>query len=197
MKRKEEKDKLIKNAALEEFLKKGVSSASMDEIAKISTVSKRTLYKYYPTKMEIFNSIIEDLFKQVKEIKTDIYSEEKDLKLALIKMIEVKFSFFENKDFLRLSRLIIKEIISEGNEYEYLNQKIASTEQEFYDFLLKFKSKKKKEITEKEISDYFHSLVEGLIMYPILFNKKTKFTNKEKQELKERISNIIISEFFN
>ena len=54
---KEKKKKEIIDAAEQIFLKEGFKDTSMDEIAKRSEFSKRTVYKYFGSKEELFAEI--------------------------------------------------------------------------------------------------------------------------------------------
>lgn len=51
----------IIEAAVAEFQDKGFAAASMDRISARSEVSKRTLYKYFESKENLFRSIVEEL----------------------------------------------------------------------------------------------------------------------------------------
>ena len=48
-------------AAVVEFQEHGFASASMDAISARAEVSKRTLYKYFESKENLFNAIVESL----------------------------------------------------------------------------------------------------------------------------------------
>ena len=62
----------ILKAAWECFLKKGISGASMDEIAHTSELAKGTLYLYFSSKEEIAFSLLvkatEDLLKTLEAV---------------------------------------------------------------------------------------------------------------------------------
>jgi TetR/AcrR family transcriptional regulator of autoinduction and epiphytic fitness len=53
----------IQDAAIALFGAKTYKELTMDEVAKKSQVSKRTLYKYYPSKISLFASIFEQYLK--------------------------------------------------------------------------------------------------------------------------------------
>jgi len=52
------KKQAILDGALEEFARDGYSRANMGRIAKRSSVSTRTLYKYFPSKMDLFREVL-------------------------------------------------------------------------------------------------------------------------------------------
>ncbi len=60
-----DKTRQIISAATEIFLQEGFEAASMDRIVERAGVSKRTLYNYYPSKDEIFVSVMRSLLGSI------------------------------------------------------------------------------------------------------------------------------------
>ncbi|KIC38576.1 hypothetical protein RA27_19250 [Ruegeria sp. ANG-R] len=48
----------ILNAARDEFLSAGYEAANMDRIASLAEVTKQTVYRYFPSKIELFEATI-------------------------------------------------------------------------------------------------------------------------------------------
>ena len=61
------KSKIIE-AAVNEFFLLGYEKASMRNIAKTAGISVSNTYNYYKSKEELFNSIIEPVFKQIENV---------------------------------------------------------------------------------------------------------------------------------
>ena len=55
---KEKKKQAILEAAQRVFISEGFVQASMDEIAKRSSVTKQTVYRYFPSKAELFEATL-------------------------------------------------------------------------------------------------------------------------------------------
>ena len=55
----------IEDATIKLFATHSYHSISMDEIASKACISKRTLYKYYPSKAQLFISIFEQNLRQL------------------------------------------------------------------------------------------------------------------------------------
>lgn len=64
---RQNKIKQIVYAATEVFLEDGFSETSMDKIVEKAGISKRTLYKYYPSKEEIFIDVMQMQFGTILE----------------------------------------------------------------------------------------------------------------------------------
>lgn len=72
----EEKKNLLKNIT-ESFLSKGFYKTTMDEIAADLRVSKKTIYKYFPTKENLINLIIHSIVFTVRKEFRKILNEDK------------------------------------------------------------------------------------------------------------------------
>jgi len=55
-------------AAVAEFTEQGFDSARMDAVAARAQVSKRTLYRHFPGKAELFRAIVEGMIADLNEI---------------------------------------------------------------------------------------------------------------------------------
>ena len=64
----ENKRNKVKQVAKALFSEKGYKKVSMDEIAKVSGVTKRTIYSYFQDKDELFRTFIEEELLAMKDI---------------------------------------------------------------------------------------------------------------------------------
>lgn len=79
------KDRIVR-AAIEEMQDKGVKF-SVDELAKRLGISKKTLYQHFPSKVEILDTIIEQIFNEMNEKATSIINDEQLPLLEKIKRV--------------------------------------------------------------------------------------------------------------
>ena len=86
---------LIIEKSRELFLTIGFKSVTMDHIAQDMGISKKTIYNYFKNKMELVNSVTNNLFvsitqgvNQIKKDSQDPISELYDIKLFLIKFLK-------------------------------------------------------------------------------------------------------------
>ena len=61
---KEEKKRLIVNAALQVIKEKGFTDATVEEIASVAKIGKGTVYEYFKTKEEIVQKLVSDFFSE-------------------------------------------------------------------------------------------------------------------------------------
>jgi AcrR family transcriptional regulator len=101
--RKSERKAAIEKASKEIFLEKGYTSASVDEIARVAGVTKRTLYSYYPSKLALFVHVFDEYLQELAARVTEAASGDAPIRERLIKTLNALFDFTrENEKFMWL-----------------------------------------------------------------------------------------------
>jgi AcrR family transcriptional regulator len=62
----DERREMILDAALDVFSKGGFQDADVDEIAQLAHVGKGTVYRYYPSKRELYLAVVERVFSHLQ-----------------------------------------------------------------------------------------------------------------------------------
>ncbi len=105
------KRKAIITAAAAEFRANGFEATSMDRIAAVAEVSKRTVYNHFPSKEELFAETIVQLFQASAELLELPYRPDVSLRDQLSELLRLKMRTLEQQDFLDLARVAISEAI--------------------------------------------------------------------------------------
>ncbi|AJR06759.1 TetR/AcrR family transcriptional regulator [Photobacterium gaetbulicola] len=98
-------------AALEIFSEKGLELASMEAISKKAEVSKRTLYKYYPTKESLFEVIVERLVSNVKVISSIPFQPDQSITDQLTHIAQKEVELLCSPSFMAVARVVMAECI--------------------------------------------------------------------------------------
>lgn len=98
-------------AALEIFSEKGLEQASMEAISKKAEVSKRTLYKYYPTKESLFEVIVERLVSNVKVISSIPFNPDLNIQEQLTHIAQKEVELLCSPCFMAVARVVMSECI--------------------------------------------------------------------------------------
>jgi TetR/AcrR family transcriptional regulator of autoinduction and epiphytic fitness len=174
MRRKEEITARIQESAINEFILKGLISASMENISKNADVSKRTLYKYYPNKDKIFDDIVSLLLDSVCGLSNICYSSEISIGEQLQDIIDTKIDLLTSDDYVKISKLVLSELIKSRPLSEKHFNQFSESEQTFIRWI--DEAKKDGKITSKDPSELmanqFHSIIKGQIFYPVIFGIK-------------------------
>ena len=196
MNKKKEIDQKIIEAALNEFLSKGFEASSMEQIAKKAETSKRTLYKYYPSKDILLDQIMSDLLLESKQKLQIKYNSNKSIKEQLSNLIDSKVNLLTSESYLNIAKLVLVELMKSKE----LNQDQLD---EFYQSELMFiqwvnAAKKDGKITttlsSELIANQFHSILKGQIFYPVIFGL-TKLTPNTISQAKESSLSFFLTSF--
>lgn len=101
------KKEIVINTARELFTKYGYKKVSMDEIAKESNVTKKTIYSYFSDKEAMFKYFVEEELKNMKEHLEYNLNEKSSFIDVFPKLLYQTLLFRKNSDLLKT---IIKEI---------------------------------------------------------------------------------------
>ncbi|HED4877042.1 TPA: TetR/AcrR family transcriptional regulator [Stenotrophomonas maltophilia] len=105
------KREAIVRAAVEEFRSAGYEATSMDRIAAVAGVSKRTVYNHFPSKEELFALILEELWhSSVANVELP-YRADQPLEVQLLQLLRQKLDLLGDANFIDLARVAMAEII--------------------------------------------------------------------------------------
>lgn len=175
MKIKEEKNQQILEAAALEFLKKGFEGASMHNISESAEVSKRTLYKYYPDKESLFDSLVEIILQQIEGYLTYDFSEEVSIEKQITTIIKNKLSLLTNQKFLLVSKITIGEMMKGKKPSQRQLERLYLAEESFLKWIEAQQKNKnlKPKWKAQHISEQFNSFIKGLVYWPLIMELKT------------------------
>ncbi|MCO4753078.1 MAG: TetR/AcrR family transcriptional regulator [Bacteriovoracaceae bacterium] len=176
MNKKQEKIDQIIIAATEEFLSKGVDAASMHNIAEQAGVSKRTLYKYYSTKAELYDALIDEVLDQVEIMYQFKYSSEISIKQQIESIVETKIKLTLNDSFLKISKIVIGELFKNRMPSQEQMDRLNKSDSMFVAWIRSAQTDKKltASVAPEDMAGQFHSILKGQIYWPLLMNLKKK-----------------------
>lgn len=92
----DEKERRIFKAAIRVFSEDGFHRATMDKIASLSDVGKGTLYRYYKSKEELMETLLEEEYSSIVESITEIFNRNTDVIEGLVEMIKYWVGFINS-----------------------------------------------------------------------------------------------------
>lgn len=108
--KREAKRLSILRAAREEFLSVGYEAANMDRIASLADVTKQTVYRYFPSKIELFEATIKFL-GQSNDADFVRHLDHPDTRQALIAFAEGFIRWHIEEEPLRVFKLLVAESV--------------------------------------------------------------------------------------
>lgn len=98
-------------AAAEQFRVHGYETASMDGIALLANVSKRTVYNHFASKEDLFAETVMHMFESSAGLLELAYAPGRALREQLIELMTLKMRTLADPEFLGLARVAIGEAI--------------------------------------------------------------------------------------
>lgn len=99
----DKKRELILEGAIKRFMHFGIHKTTMNEIAEDLSVSKPSLYYYFPDKSSLVLGVVEKIFNDYFDVLYKDQKQELDLETTLLNIIEIKHKFFLRYYMLHLS----------------------------------------------------------------------------------------------
>lgn len=97
----------ILDAAVAEFRAAGFEATTMDRIAAVAGVSKRTVYNHFPSKDALFLRILEEMFARGVGGPDLAYRADRPLRAQLFELVEQKLRLLDDPHFVDLARVAI------------------------------------------------------------------------------------------
>ncbi|TVZ86908.1 TetR family transcriptional regulator [Aeribacillus composti] len=159
-----EKERLIIEAAMKLFARKGVSSTSIQEITNACGIPKGSFYFYFKSKDELLIKLLEQFFSQLKKKTEQIGANYENPKERFIKQLSVQL-----KEFLAHKEIFITQMHENLKEN---NEKIDSLLQNLRNDFFHFLTNNLKNIYGKSIDKYIadvNIIVQGIFFSFIQF----------------------------
>ncbi|NWA01680.1 TetR/AcrR family transcriptional regulator [Pseudomonas gingeri] len=125
------KREAIIQAAIEAFRADGFEVTSMDRIAAIAGVSKRTVYNHFPSKEELFAEILHRLWASSAAQLDMSYHPQRPLRDQLRDLLTLKMRLLNDGNFLDLARVAIAATIHAPERAQDMVSRLAEREEGF------------------------------------------------------------------
>jgi TetR/AcrR family transcriptional regulator of autoinduction and epiphytic fitness len=108
---KSSKRDAILQAATEGFRDEGYETTSMDRIAELANVSKRTVYNHFGSKEALFQAVVEQLISHAKALKQVPWDANRSLEAQLHDFVTAKTTVANDPAWAALLRVVLGVVI--------------------------------------------------------------------------------------
>ncbi len=123
------KRQAIIDAAIAEFRASGFEATSMDKVAASAGVSKRTVYNHFPSKDELFEQILHELWNSTAAVGPAPYDPARPLREQLLELLNKKMDLLHDAYFLDLARVAIAEGIHSPQRAQDMVARLSAKEE--------------------------------------------------------------------
>ena len=142
----------------------------MHNIAETADVSKRTLYKYFPSKGELYDALVDGLLERVHDMYQPKYSADLPIREQLEIVVDNRIITITSEPFLDMSRIVIGEVLKSKTPSEDQLRRMDNSEVLFVQWVDDAKSDGQisSTLASNIIAEQFHALIMGQIFFPVL-----------------------------
>lgn len=174
-----QKRNAILEGAIQVFTQNGFETSSMDHIAEVAGVSKRTIYNHFPSKEILFQEIVADFLKQRDEIKPIRYASDLSLEEQLKEFARAELFLINDPVRRGLSKLFTSVFLM-NIDFGKKTRSQYSPHSAFIIWLNLAKENQKLNFESPELTArVFYGMVEGCLTYPALFTDGESLKNMD------------------
>ncbi|MFC3560760.1 TetR/AcrR family transcriptional regulator [Pedobacter jamesrossensis] len=175
----DKKRELIIDGAIKRFTHFGINKTTMNDIAEDLSVSKPSLYYYFPDKKHLILGVIERVFTDFYETLTKKINPDLPLEITLFNSIDIRNTFFQKYYMLRIAEGI-PDLLNDDVIKSKLNS-LKNLEKDFFAALFT-RAKEKGEIDHedmKHVSELYLESLMGLTTMCVMETGKDIFPDKK------------------
>ncbi len=188
------KNAQIIEAAVAEFQKNGYAYASMDRISARASVSKRTLYKHFESKENLFRSIVMELAGRFAKMQDIRYVSGRDIRAQLLELAWAEGRILMRPDVMAMARMIISETLRNPALAEEAQGKVDKTAT-FVRMIEDADADGQLNVENPEVAGKeFIGLIKAKAFWPMLFSGSV-VSEAEMAEIVESAVNMIMSRY--
>lgn len=168
-------DRIILDAAIELFLEHGVSGTTMTDIADRAGITKRTLYKYFENKEEVFDGALVMIFEMLEDVGESLEVDPtKGLDDSLHALVRYFAELHMDATFLKLSKILVTEVVTGRIIDDAMNDRYTQFEDSVGDVLKELKKVYFKDSAKDlgELQQLLTVLLKGHFLYPQVIENK-------------------------
>lgn len=194
--RSDKKREAIIQAATQAFQEFGVNGTSMDKLAELANVSKRTVYNHFSTKEDLVMHLIKEQWQNaLVDINTE-YKSDSPLNEQLEDLVFQEVSFMCSDSHLELARVAIGHFFYKPEKLKDEVTQLKAQESSLHRWLKKAEADNR--LTFEDIGQVVNeidSLIKGQSFWPQLFKIEDNLSDEDKWRITRNIVAMVLSRY--
>ncbi|MBQ4890311.1 TetR/AcrR family transcriptional regulator [Shewanella sp. MMG014] len=188
----------IINAAKVTFTEFGVAATSMDKLAEVAGVSKRTVYNHFATKEAIVMNLIADLWDRSFKHNVAEYQSNTPLLEQLSEVVFKEINFISSHEYIELTRMAIGHFFYTPESMNQEFQRVKKQESATMRWIRAAMADKKISVTNEELAlQQIHSLIKGSCFWPQVMQFADRLNHNEQQEIANEVAKMFLCRYQN
>ncbi|MEM7084447.1 MAG: TetR/AcrR family transcriptional regulator [Pseudomonadota bacterium] len=178
------KREAILDAAKRAFLEYGVHGTSMDKLAALASVSKRTVYNHFSNKEQLVLHLLSELWTQsMVDVDVD-YNPKAGLREQLLHLVEAEINLVSGTEFLGLSRAAAGYYLFNEEKLQDAMTEFPTDSTALHRWINAAMADGKLRSADIDVAfNQLHSLVKGVCYWPQLLGYEAGLSKEEKTRL--------------
>ena len=186
----------IIQAAKQAFQEFGVNGTSMDKLAELANVSKRTVYNHFSAKEELVMHLIKEQWQSALVDIGAPYNAEILIADQLTDLIMADINFMSDDEHLELARVAIGHFFYEPNRLKDEVAQLHAQEKAIYRWLKAAKKDNRMDFDDiDQVVEELDSLVKGQCFWPQLFKLEDPLTDARKLDIAKSTAALILCRY--
>ncbi|WP_350978324.1 TetR/AcrR family transcriptional regulator [Shewanella sp. AC34-MNA-CIBAN-0136] len=190
----------IKRAAIIEaarttFKELGVAATSMDKLAEVAGVSKRTVYNHFATKEALVMTLMTDLWQQALSQPSVVYDSHQPLAEQLQQLVRFDMDYIQSEEHVEVSRMVIGHLFYTTEMQEEL-QKVIKEETAILRWIKAATLDGR--LTVKNVAraqTEVQSLIKGQCFWPLIFQVEEPLNEQQKDDIAASIVTMFLCRY--
>ncbi|KHA61263.1 TetR family transcriptional regulator [Vibrio variabilis] len=186
----------IVEAAIEAFREEGVKATSMDRLAKLANVSKRTIYNHFVSKEALVLHLLSELWQRAMMESEVNYNRDQPLENQLAALLTKELEFLSSPQYQDLARVAFDYLFSNPDMLQEELKKLSEKETAVYRWIVAAQDDGKLiELDADLAKEQLHSLIKGSALWPQLMRLRQPLTEAEKQRLVDETTKLFLARY--
>ena len=190
----------IKRAAIIEaarttYKELGVAATSMDKLAEVAGVSKRTVYNHFATKEALVMTLMTDLWQQALSQPSVVYDSHQPLAEQLQQLVRFDMDYIQSEEHIEVSRMVIGHLFYTTEMQEEL-QKVIKEETAILRWIKAATLDGRLTVTKVEQAQTeVQSLIKGQCFWPLIFQVEEPLNDQQKDDIAASIVTMFLCRY--
>lgn len=174
----------ILEAAAEEFRTHGFRETSMDRVAEVAQVSKRTVYKHFPSKDDLYRAITHELVLREHYSIDGSYHGKQRLRTQLIRIATQEVEAFSSDTYLSTMRVLLAEAFRSPEIVQKAFLDLPTNGGAFFEWITAAIDDGRLDIDDPTMATHqLLSLLKGLLFWPQAMSMQGAVSRKTKTKV--------------
>ncbi|NDW20898.1 TetR/AcrR family transcriptional regulator [Alteromonas hispanica] len=194
--RSDKKREAIIQAATQAFQEFGVNGTSMDKLAELANVSKRTVYNHFSTKEYLVMHLIKEQWQSALVDINAEYKSDSPLNEQLEELVFQEVSFMCSDSHLELARVAIGHFFYKPEKLKDEVTQLKAQESSLHRWLKKAEADNRLTFEDiEQVVNEIDSLIKGQSFWPQLFKIEDNLSDDDKWRITRNIVAMVLSRY--